>query len=148
MKPKIRSTGHFHRWITAACMVFIAFVLASCPKGKPFGPLMIAQEIVFRHAEGAFGVGFDWKSAEDSNALNRFFEATKDARTKVDLERAWAAIPELAAKHPDFLEKKIFSKAADDGDWPGSDSPLDQKVVFVDGVRQALKMFLEMEGER
>lgn len=146
MKPQIRSAGDFHRWVTAASIMFIAFVCVSCPKAKPFEPSMTAQEVVVRHAEGAFDVWFDRKSAEDTNALRQFLAATKDARTKADLTRVWAAIPGLATTYPDFLEKRIFSKAARDGDWPGPDPPLDQKVVFVDGVRQALKTFLETGG--
>jgi hypothetical protein len=101
---------------------------------------------VSRHAKSAFDVWFDQESDQDKEALNRFYAATEDAQTKVDLTRAWAAIPELVTEHPDFLEKRIFSKAAGDGDWPGSEPPLDQKGVFVDSVRQALKKFLELEG--
>ncbi len=146
MKPKIRSEGDFRRWITTSWIVFIAFVCVSCPKGKPFPASMTAQKIVIRHAEIAFDVWFDGESDEDRKALNQFFEATKDAETKADLTRAWAAIPKLATEHPDFLNKRIFSKAIRDGDWPGSDPPLDQKEVFVNGVRQALNKFLEPEG--
>ena len=72
----------------------------------------------------------------DRQALTRFLVATEGAETIADLMRAWAAIPDLAEEHPDFLEARIFSRAARDGDWPGSDPPLNQKVVFVDGVRQ------------
>jgi hypothetical protein len=146
MMPAIRSEDNFRRWIAAPLIVFIAFVCASCPKGKPFPDSMNAQKIVFRHAESAFDVGFDQGSNKDREALNRFFEATDDAERKADLTRAWAAIPELNTARPDFLEKKIFSKAVRDGDWPGPDPPLNQKVVFVDGVRLALKKFLKLEG--
>ncbi len=146
MKPKIRSEDAFRRWVAAALLVLIAFVCASCPKGKPLDASPTAQEILFLHAESAFEVWFDPKSDEDRKALNRFFEATKDAQTKADLTRAWAAIQELNTEHPDFLEKRIFFKAVRDGDWPGPDPPLNQKMVFVDGVRQALKKFLEPEG--
>ncbi len=146
MKPKIRSEDDFRRWIAAAWIVLIAFVCTSCAKGRPFDASMTAQGIVSRHAESAFDVWFDQELAKDREVLNRFFETTKDAQTKADLTRAWAAIPELNTAHPDFLEKRIFSKAAGDGDWPGSDPPLNQKEVFVNGVRQALKKFLEPEG--
>ncbi len=146
MKPKIRSEDDFRRWIAAAWIVLIAFVCTSCAKGKPFDASMTAQGIVSRHAKSAFDVWFDQESDQDKEALNRFYTATEDAQTKVDLTRAWAAIPELVTEHPDFLEKRIFSKAAGDGDWPGSEPPLDQKGVFVDSVRQALKKFLELEG--
>jgi hypothetical protein len=146
MKPEIRSEGNFHRWTAAAWLVLIAFVCVSCPKGRPFPDSIAAQEIVSRHAESAFEVGFNRDSEEDWKALNRFFEASEGAELKADLERAWAAITELREDHPDFLEKHIFSKAIRDGDWPGSDSPLDQKEVFVNGVRQALIKFLELEG--
>ncbi len=146
MKPKIRSEDDFRRWIAAAWIVLIAFVCTSCAKGRPFDASMTAQGIVSRHAESAFDVWFDQELAKDREVLNRFFETTKDAQTKADLTRAWAAIPELNTAHPNFLEKRIFSKAAGDGDWPGSDPPLNQKEVFVNGVRQALKKFLELEG--
>ena len=144
MAPVVRNVDIFRRWITAACMVFIAFVCASCATtGRPFDASITAQGIVSRHAESAFDVWFDQELAKDREVLNRFFEATKDAQTKADLTRAWQAIRELDTEHPDFLEKRIFSKAAGDGDWPGSDPPLDQKEVFVNGVRQALNKFLE-----
>jgi hypothetical protein len=146
MKPEIRSEGNFQRWIAATWLVLIVFVCASCPKGKPLDASPTAQEILFLHAKSAFEVGFNRDSEEDRKALNRFFEATEGAETKADLERAWAAIAELRGDHPDFLEKHIFSKAIRDGDWPGSDPPLDQKEVFVNGVRQALIKFLELEG--
>ncbi len=146
MKPKIRSEGNFRRWIAAAWIVLIAFVCTSCAKGRPFDASMTAQGIVSRHAESAFDVWFDQESDQDKEALNRFYAATEDAQTKADLTRAWAAIQELNTEHPDFLEKMIFSKAARDGDWPGSGPPLDQKMVFVDSVRKALREFLELEG--
>ena len=146
MKPEIRSEGDFRRWVAAAWIVFIAFVCTSCPKGKTLDASPTAHEILSLHAKSAFEVGFNRDSGEDRKALNRFFEATEDTKTKADLTRAWAAIPELVTEHPDFLEKMIFSKAVRDGDWPGSGPPLDQKVVFVDSVRQALKKFLELEG--
>lgn len=146
MKPKIRSEGNFRRWIAAAWIVLIAFVCTSCAKGKPFDASMTAQGIVSRHAESAFDVWFDQESDQDKEVLNRFYTATEDAQTKADLTRAWAAIQELNTEHPDFLEKRIFFKAVRDGDWPGPDPPLNQKMVFVDGVRQALKKFLEPEG--
>jgi hypothetical protein len=146
MKPEIRSEGNFQRWIAATWLVLIAFVCVSCPKGRPFPDSIAAQEIVSRHADSAFDVWFDRESEEDRKALNRFFEATEGAETKADLEQAWAAIPELREDHPNFLEKHIFSKAISDGDWPGSDPPLDQKEVFVNRVRQALIKYLELEG--
>ncbi len=146
MKPKIRSEGNFRRWIAAAWIALIAFVCASCATGKPFVASMTPQEIVSVHAKSAFEVGFNRDSEEDRKALNRFYTATEDAQTKADLTRAWAAIQELNTEHPDFLEKRIFFKAVRDGDWPGPDPPLNQKMVFVDGVRQALKKFLEPEG--
>lgn len=146
MNPKIRSGGHFHRWITPAWILFITFVCASCATEKPYEPQVTAQEVVFRHAESAFEVWFDRKSDKDRTALNRFFVATEGAETRTDLTRAWAAIPDLAKEHPDFLDQRIFSPAARDGDWPGSDPPLNQKVVFVDGVRQALMEFLGTGG--
>ncbi len=146
MKSKIRSEDNFRRWIAAAWIVLIAFVCASCATGKPFVASMTPQEIVSGYAESAFDVWFDQESDKDREALNRFYTATEDAQTKADLTRAWQAIRELDTEHPDFLKKRIFSKAAGDGDWPGSDPPLDQKEVFVNGVRQALKKFLEPEG--
>ena len=146
MKPKIRSEGNFRRWIAAAWIVLIAFVCTSCAKGKPFDASMTAQGIVSRHAESAFDVWFNRRSDKDMEALNRFFKATEGAETKADLTRAWQAIRELNTEHPGFIEKRIISKAARDGDWPGPDPPLNQKMVFVDGVRQALKKFLEPEG--
>ncbi len=146
MKPKIRSEGDFRRWKTAACMVFIASVCVSCPKGKPFVPAITPQGIVSGYAQSAFDTWFDRKSTEDREALKRFFETTKHAETKADLTRAWAAIPELATEgHRNFLQEKIFDRAARDGDWPGSNPPLNQKAVYVDGVRQALNEFLETE---
>ena len=146
MRSEVRSKSDLRRWVAAAWIVFIAFVCASCSKGKHLDASPTAQDIVSVHAKSAFEVGFNRDSEEDRKALNRFFEATEGAETKADLERAWAAIGELREDHPDFLEKHIFSKAAGDGDWPGSEPPLDQKVVFVNGVRQALIKFLELEG--
>ena len=102
MKPKIRSEGNFRRWIAAAWIALIAFVCTSCPKREPFDASMTTQEIVSRHAENAFDVWFDQESDQDREALNRFYTATEDAQTKVDLTRAWQAIRELDTEHPDF----------------------------------------------
>ena len=146
MKPKIRSEDDFRRWIAAVWILLVAFVCASCATGKPFVASMTPQEIVSGYAESAFDAWFNRRSDKDMEALNRFFKATEGAETKADLTRAWQAIRELNTEHPGFIEKRIISKAARDGDWPGPDPPLDQKEVFVNGVRQALKKFLELEG--
>jgi hypothetical protein len=128
--------------------LLLLVLLSACRStGEPLVPDMTQQRIVFRHAESAFAVAFDASSESDRAALAQFSEAITGAMTRMELRDAWATIPDLRAQGVDFLESRIFARAARDGDWPTGEPPVDESWVYVEPVRMAIERFLTGEPE-
>jgi hypothetical protein len=125
----------------------LLFLCSSCSTTRPLVAEMDAQKIVFRHAETAFEVEFDTEKPSERAALTTFRTAIVNASSRADLQNAWTSIPALQARGADFLDARIFARAARDGDWPTGPPPNDEKTVYVDAVRQAIDSVLGQEQE-
>jgi hypothetical protein len=99
--------------------------------------------IVKQNADDAFVTQL---TPQDLAALTLFKDQIATARTRADLVAAWKAIPALDARGSDFLERRVFTKALDDGDWPPDKTPTELEPAFVGGVQQAVADFIGRGG--
>lgn len=138
--------------VLSSTATFVALALAvaaggsCCSKGdkglEPKPPK--ARQIVSRNAEDAFDAFFSRDNPEDRTALTTFQQRIAAAATRADLEAAWQAIPELRAKGADFLQRRVFKAAAEDGDWPAGE--IDERDAYAGGVRDGVSAFLATGG--
>jgi hypothetical protein len=145
--PLTPRSGRLHPWTYCALTLWLALICSCSSTGEPKLVDMSARKVVLIHAEAAFEVEFDATAEVDRNALAEFHERIATARNRIELQNAWTSIPELAARGADFLETRIFARAARDGDWPSGAPPGDEKLVYVDAVRLALERFLGASEE-
>jgi hypothetical protein len=115
----------------------------SCSTGGPLPENVTATKIVKQNAADAFVTHL---SPADLQALTTFQERITAARTRMDLIEAWKSVPELLAKGPDFLERQVFRRALEDGDWPSGQSAQQAEPAFVEGVKQAVAEFISRGG--
>ena len=144
---RVEPVGNGLAWSPLSLLLLVLLICACRSPVEPIVPDMTAQRIVFRYAETAFAVAFDTSEQADRTALEQFRQTTASASSRTDLQRAWVAIPTLAAQGADFLETRVFARAARDADWPSAGPPDDEKSVYVDAVRMAAKSFLAEEPE-
>lgn len=128
-----------------AAALFAALVLSGCASKTPIGhtSVVTATTIVKQNADDAFVTHL---TPQDVPALTQFKDQIATARTRADLVAAWKAIPALDAKGSDFLERRIFTKALEDGDWPSGVAPTELEPAFVGGVQQAVADFIGRGG--
>lgn len=115
----------------------------SSPRPTPLPQNVSATKIVRQNAADAFLTHLD---PADVEALRTFQDRIATARNRADLTEAWKNVPALLAKGPDFLERQVFSRAFEDGDWPPGQSPQQVDEAFVEGVRQATAEFIARGG--
>lgn len=141
-------SGPLPRWFVGSAHLLLLVLLCSCSSThEPQQLDMTAQKVVLRHAEAALEVEFDAEATADRNALTEYRDKTASAQTRADLQEAWMAIPALEEHGTDFLQERIFDRAARDGDWPSGAPPTDERVVYVGGVRMAIDSFLAEKPE-
>jgi hypothetical protein len=145
--PDAPWSRRLHPWAYLALTLWLAVICSCSSTGEPKLVDMSAQKIVLLHAEAALEVEFDATAEVDRNALAEFHETIATARYRIELQNAWTAVPALAARGADFLETRIFARAARDGDWPSGAPPDDEKRVYVDPVRLAIEKFLAESEE-
>lgn len=134
-------------WLTWPGLLLLVFLCGCQSTGEPLLVDMTPQQIVFRHAETAFAVALDAANEEDRRALEQFQHTIPNASNRKDLQVAWTAVPRLAAHGTDFLESRVFERAARDADWPIDAQPVDERLVYVEAVRMAIESFLAGEDE-
>jgi hypothetical protein len=134
-------------WKAWPGLLLLVLLCACQSTGEPLLVDLTPQRIVFRHAETAFAVALDAANDEDRLAMEQFRRTVATASNREDLRTAWIVVPTLAAHGTDFLETRVFARAARDADWPMDAQPVDEKLVYVEAVRMAIESFLAGEEE-
>jgi hypothetical protein len=117
---------------------------SSCSRNTTPAPQNVtAPKIVRQNAADAY---LTHLGPADVESLKVFQDRIATAQTRTDLVAAWRSVPLLLAKGPDFLERQVFSRALDDGDWPPGQSPEQVEEACVEGVKQATAEFIARGG--
>jgi len=135
----LRSNVH----VLLAFLLHLGLVLGcdATPPAKPTPPPK-AVEIVQQATEDALKFGLN-SSQLDKQSLATWRGKIASAASRADLETAWRDVPALAA-HADFLQKKVFEVALDDGDWPKDEPENKLEAAWVEGVRNGVAKVLEV----
>jgi hypothetical protein len=120
--------------------------LVACSSAQPpFVSRVGAVDIVLQNTSDALDVFFD--PNQDGEALRSFDAKAVSARDRAELTIEWQAVPALAAKGGDFLEKKVFTKAMEEKKWPKDVPPSALEETFVLGVHLGVQRFLSKDQE-